>query len=102
MSELHRITVEPDNLGGRPVIRSLRIRVKDILDLLASGASHKEILLRRRISAIWVYAVRQYSIIVTKDEDFAQRRILSQNGPPILWLGIRNTRKQELLARFAL
>jgi uncharacterized protein (DUF433 family) len=44
MSELHRITIDPDKLGGRPIIRSLRIRVKDVLDLLASGASHAEIL----------------------------------------------------------
>ncbi len=44
MSELHRITVDPEQCGGRPCIRSLRIRVKNILDLLASGASRKEIL----------------------------------------------------------
>lgn len=44
MGELHRITVDPEKLGGRPIIRSLRIRVKDVLDLLASGASHAEIL----------------------------------------------------------
>ncbi|MBO0734408.1 MAG: DUF433 domain-containing protein [Methylocapsa sp.] len=30
MSELHRITVDPDQCGGRLCIRSLRIRVKDI------------------------------------------------------------------------
>ncbi len=44
MSELHRITVDPDQCGGRPCVRSLRVRVNDILDLLASGASRKEIL----------------------------------------------------------
>ncbi len=44
LSELHRIIVDPDQCGGRPCIRSLRIRVKDILDLLASGAPRKEIL----------------------------------------------------------
>lgn len=44
MSELHRITSRPDQCGGRPCIRGLRIRVKDILDLLASGASREEIL----------------------------------------------------------
>lgn len=44
MSELHRITVNPDQLGGRPCLRGLRIRVKDVLDLLAAGASHEEIL----------------------------------------------------------
>lgn len=44
MSELHRITVDPRQCGGRPCIRSLRIRVKDILDLLAAGASREEII----------------------------------------------------------
>lgn len=44
MSELHRITVHPEQCGGRPCIRNLRVRVKDILDLLAAGASREEIL----------------------------------------------------------
>jgi len=44
VSELHRITVDPQQCGGRPCIRGLRIRVKDVLDLLAAGASHDEIL----------------------------------------------------------
>jgi uncharacterized protein (DUF433 family) len=44
VSELRRITVDARQCGGRPCIRSLRIRVKDVLDLLAAGASHEEIL----------------------------------------------------------
>jgi uncharacterized protein (DUF433 family) len=44
MSELHRITVNPEQCGGRPCLRGLRIRVTDVLDLLAAGASHEEIL----------------------------------------------------------
>ncbi|MGO8799854.1 MAG: DUF433 domain-containing protein [Roseiarcus sp.] len=44
MSELHRITIDPRQCGGRPSIRSLRIRVKDVLDLLAAGAAREEIL----------------------------------------------------------
>lgn len=44
MSEIGRITVDPLQCGGRPCIRGLRIRVKDILDLLAAGASSEEIL----------------------------------------------------------
>ena len=43
-SHLGRITTDPEVLGGRPCIRSLRVRVKDILDLLASGASRQDIL----------------------------------------------------------
>jgi uncharacterized protein (DUF433 family) len=44
MSELNRITVDPLQCGGRPCLRGLRIRVKDVLDLLAAGASREEIL----------------------------------------------------------
>jgi uncharacterized protein (DUF433 family) len=43
-SHLGRITTDPEVLGGRPCIRGLRVRVKDILDLLASGASRQDIL----------------------------------------------------------
>ena len=44
MSQLHRITVDPNQCGGRPTIRGMRIRVKDVLDLLAAGADRSEIL----------------------------------------------------------
>lgn len=44
MSTLERITVNPDQCGGRPCIRGMRIRVKDVLELLAAGASREEIL----------------------------------------------------------
>ena len=44
MNLSERITIEPGKCGGRPCIRGLRIRVKDILGLLAAGASHQEIL----------------------------------------------------------
>jgi uncharacterized protein (DUF433 family) len=44
MSETHRITIDPDQCGGRPCLRGLRIRVKDVLDLLAAGADRDEIL----------------------------------------------------------
>lgn len=39
-----RITVDPKVCGGRPCIRGLRVRVSDVLELLASGASREEIL----------------------------------------------------------
>jgi uncharacterized protein (DUF433 family) len=41
---LDRITIEPGKCGGRPCIRGKRIRVKDVLELLAAGASEAEIL----------------------------------------------------------
>ena len=39
-----RITVNPNQCGGRPCIRGMRIRVKDVLDLLAAGVPESEIL----------------------------------------------------------
>ena len=44
MSAIDRITVDPNVCGGRPCIRGVRIRVKDVLDLLAAGATRDEIL----------------------------------------------------------
>lgn len=44
MTELYRITVDPAQCGGRPCIRGMRVRVKDVLELLASGISTAEIL----------------------------------------------------------
>ena len=43
-SRLDRITADPEILGGRPCIRGMRVRVKDILDMLADGASRSDIL----------------------------------------------------------
>ena len=43
-SLLDRITVDPDQCGGRPCIRGLRMRVIDVLQLLASGESPEQIL----------------------------------------------------------
>jgi uncharacterized protein (DUF433 family) len=41
---LDRITVNPDQCGGRPCVRGMRIRVSDILDLLAAGLDAKQVL----------------------------------------------------------
>ena len=41
---MKRITVNPDQCGGRPCIRGMRIRVIDILDLFAAGLSPEQIL----------------------------------------------------------
>jgi len=44
MKYADRITFDPEQCGGRPCIRHYRIRVKDVLDMLAGGASEAEIL----------------------------------------------------------
>ena len=65
MSTIERITISPDVCGGRPSIRGLRIRVKDVLDLLAAGATHDEILAdypyleAEDIAAVLEFAARQ-------------------------------------------
>jgi uncharacterized protein (DUF433 family) len=65
VKRLQRITVEEGKCGGRPCIRGFRIRVSDILDLLAADASFEEILAdypfleREDILAAIEYAARQ-------------------------------------------
>ena len=39
-----RITVDPEQCGGKPCIRGMRIRVKDILEMLGSGMTDADIL----------------------------------------------------------
>jgi uncharacterized protein (DUF433 family) len=39
-----RITINPNQCGGRPCIRGMRIRVSDVLDLFAAGLSKEQIL----------------------------------------------------------
>jgi predicted nuclease of predicted toxin-antitoxin system len=50
--------------------------------------------------AIWELALRDRAIIITKDEDFAQRHALAETGPVIVWIRLRNTRRAELLEWF--
>jgi uncharacterized protein (DUF433 family) len=60
-----RITVNPRQCGGRPCIRGMRIRVIDILELLAAGLSFEQILEElpdlelEDIKAALLYAVRK-------------------------------------------
>lgn len=44
MSSMDRITVDPRQCGGRPCIRGMRIRVTDVLDLLAAGLSREQVM----------------------------------------------------------
>lgn len=48
--------------------------------------------------AISQYAVSVAAVIITKDEDFAIRRLLRE-GPSIVWVRVGNTRRVELLRR---
>ena len=44
MTVAERITVDPKQCGGRPCVRGLRIRVSDVLDLLAAGLTLSQVL----------------------------------------------------------
>jgi predicted nuclease of predicted toxin-antitoxin system len=50
--------------------------------------------------AIWDFALESGAVIVTKDEDFAQRHVLTGNGPSVVWIRLPNTRRRELLVWF--
>ena len=41
---MNRITINPEQCGGRPCIRGMRIRVKDVLDMLAEDCAVETIL----------------------------------------------------------
>ncbi len=44
MGHITRITFDPNMCGGRPCIRGMRVRVKDVLEMLASGMTKEDIL----------------------------------------------------------
>ncbi len=62
---LARVTIDAEQCGGRPCIRGMRIRVLDILQLLAAGESTDQILADypylepEDITASLLYAARQ-------------------------------------------
>lgn len=65
MSTIERITISRDVCGSRPCIRGLRIRVKDVLELLAAGETRDQILAdypyleAGDITAVLEFAARQ-------------------------------------------
>ena len=51
--------------------------------------------------SIWNYAIRTGSVIITKDEDFAARLVLSPDRPGVIWLRAGNCSNRALLQWFA-
>ena len=41
---MNRITIDPEQCGGRPCIRGMRIRVTDVLDLLGNGLTPLQVI----------------------------------------------------------
>ncbi|HEY7118977.1 MAG TPA: DUF433 domain-containing protein [Tepidisphaeraceae bacterium] len=44
MTVLERITVRPGQYGGKPCVRGMRIRVSDVLGLLARGLTPQQVI----------------------------------------------------------
>lgn len=63
-----------------------------LIDLRLETATDRE---------IWDFAQTENAVIVTKDEDFAVRRSLVQNGPSIVWIRRGNTSRRDLLQWFS-
>jgi uncharacterized protein (DUF433 family) len=69
-----RITIDPEQCGGRPCIRGMRVRVTDVLDLLASGLTGDQVLEelpyleREDIEAALQYASQQlnHPVLIAK------------------------------------
>jgi len=51
-------------------------------------------------AAIWNYALQNNGVILTKDEDFAERCMASNQAPVVIWLRIGNATNPELLVWF--
>jgi predicted nuclease of predicted toxin-antitoxin system len=49
---------------------------------------------------IWQYALQNNAAILTKDEDFAERCMVSSNAPMVVWLRIGNATNPQLLGWF--
>ena len=83
-----RITINPNQCGGRPCLRGLRIRVKDVLEVLAAGANRDEILEdyplleAGNITAALEYAARKATIrsCVSPDAVSHRRTVADRAG----------------------
>jgi len=66
-------------------------QAEHVMDCGLQSASDRE---------IWDFATASVAVIVTKDEDFAQRRALTDAGPSIIWIRLPNSRRRDLLDWF--
>jgi uncharacterized protein (DUF433 family) len=87
MSYRDIIMIRPGKRGGQPTIRGMRITVYDILKMLASGMSQKEIisdfpeLTRKDILAALSYASeRERSFIMTSHEASSRPKHFAEAG----------------------
>jgi predicted nuclease of predicted toxin-antitoxin system len=62
-----------------------------VFDLGMAGADDRD---------IWAYAQQVGAVIITKDEDFAERRARVGVGPSIVWVRVGNVSRRDLLTWF--
>lgn len=75
---LSRITFNQDVLGGKPIIRGLRISVEMILELLAKGAAMQEILEDYPdLEMADIYAALLYAHHLVANEEVFERIVAS-------------------------
>ena len=81
------ITIESGKRGGQPTIRGMRITVYDVLKMLASGMTEKEILndfpelTKQDIKAVLSYASeREHNLTSVGHETFAGSKHFAQAG----------------------
>ncbi len=80
MSSVERITVNPGQCGGRPCVRGMRIRVTDVLDLLATGMTPDEVVAELPdlelpdIEACLLFATGGYYVSLGNPEQVAMLR----------------------------
>lgn len=70
---------------------SMGYEAEHVADVGLASASDRE---------IWKYALSVGSVIISKDEDFAQRKVLASEGPALVWVRLPNSRRRELLIWF--
>jgi uncharacterized protein (DUF433 family) len=56
-----RISVDPEICLGKPIIKGTRLKVEFILDLLAAGNTHEEIITGYKIQEEDILAVLEYA-----------------------------------------
>ena len=80
MRSVERITVNPGQCGGRPCVRGMRIRVTDVLDLLATGMTPDEVVAElpdlelADIEACLLFATGGYLVSVGNPDQVAMLR----------------------------
>jgi predicted nuclease of predicted toxin-antitoxin system len=51
--------------------------------------------------SIWQLAMQTKAVIVSKDADFVTLASVEEQGPPVIWIRLGNTRRRELLDWFS-